>query len=161
MACMVYIYTYIHVYILIRCPYWQLIIYVYWYLLSDVFVISHRITPLCAAFTDQRKRRVCGEIGCVAFFSGRLFRYPTQKALPYWANCTDYLISPSSNFFIIITRTVFFYFNLHRDIRATDPSWTFIRGKKITSQEIKYGHNSFNRVGLYLENFLSLPICSK
>lgn len=65
------------------------------------------------------------------FFFGRLFRYPTQKALPYWANCTDYLISPSSNFFIIITRTIFFYFNLHRDIRATDPSWTFIRGKKL------------------------------
>lgn len=72
-----------------------------------------------------------------------------------------YLISPISNFFLIITRTIFFHSNLHRDIRATDPSWTFIRRKKITSQEIKYDHNSLNQVGLYLENFLSLPICSK
>lgn len=138
----------IHVYILIR----QFIIYIYYtfYLMS----LSSPIASLHCVLLSQTSANV----GSVAKLVVWLFWAVFSDIRP---NCTDYLISPISNFFIIITRTIFFYFNLHRDIRATDPSWTFIRRKKITSQEIKYDHNSFNRVGLYLENFLSLPICSK
>lgn len=120
---------------------------------------SHHSTVCCIPY--QRKRRVCGEIGCLAFFSAVFSDIRHRKHFLIGQIVLTIWSVPAPIFFIIITRTIFFYFNLHRDIRATDPSWTFIWGKKITSQEIKYDHNSFNRVGLYLENFLSLPICSK
>lgn len=94
-----------------------------------------------------------------ASFLGMSFLISDIESTSILGKLYHYLIIPIPNFYNH-NQNHLFDFDLQKDVQQSQAELLY-RGKKKTIQEIKYDYNSFNRVGLSLENFLSLTLCSK